>query len=549
LSERVENQEDSTFEQLLAVLRRRWRLLLGCIVLVTACAIGFSMLQKHRYTASASLLFSDAQFDQELFGTNFTPDVNDPTQQQATNIDLVSLPIVAERTAQALHLDEGIVAGEVSVSGVGQSNIAQINVTDPDPVRAAQIANTYAQQFVLYRQQADRSKIAGAEALVNQELAALPASQRYGSVGTALQNRANELGVLAALQTGDAEVAQPASVPTSPSTPRTRRNALLGALLGLLLGMGLVFVAERLDKRVRDPSELEAAYGLPILGVIPESDAYQQAGVDPLPPIEAEAFALLRARLRYFNVDREVRSLLMTSSAPGEGKTTVALNLAIAEALAGNEKVVVVEADLRRPSLAKRVKIDAGPGLAEILSKNATLDSALQSVVIPTRSSDRTLGFSVLTAGAIPPNPTELLESRAMIDLLTALTERFNLVVMDSAPTTAVSDAIPLLQLVSGVVIVNRVDAVTRDVARHLRDQLAKLNAPVLGLVANALPSGRDQYGYGYGAYAYTNAYVNGNGDGNGEGNGDSNGHGQKSESGTNLAGLPARSIWTRRSD
>jgi capsular exopolysaccharide synthesis family protein len=527
-------REDSNFEQLFTVLRRRWRLLLSCVALVTVSAVGLSMLQQHRYTASASLLFRDTQFDQELFGSNFTPYANDPAQQQATNIDLASLPIVAQRTAQALHLGDGIVAGEVSVSGVGQSNIANISVTDPDPVRAATIANAYAQQFVLYRQQADRSKITAAEALVNRELAALPAAQRYGSVGTTLQNRANQLGVLAALQTGNAEVAQPAGVPSSPSTPRTKRNGLLGALLGLLLGMGLVFVTERLDKRIRDASELEAAYGLPVLGVIPESPAYQAAGVEPLPPVEMEAFALLRARLRYFNVDREIRSLLMTSCAPGDGKTTVALNLAIAEAVAGNEKVVVVEADLRRPSLAKRVAIDPGPGLAEILSRNASLDSALQRVTIPTRSSDRTPSFSVLTSGATPPNPTELLESRAMIDLLTSLSERFNLVIMDSAPTMAVSDAIPLLQLVSGVVIVNRVESITRDLARHLRDQLAKLNAPVLGIVANALPTGgRDEYGYGYGGYAYTNAYLDGDA--------------QNPESGAELAEFPARSMWTRR--
>lgn len=481
-------------------------MLAGAIVLVAAAAVAFSVLQQKEYTATSSLLFSDTQFDQELFGSNFTTDdAEDPTTEQATNLDLASLPIVLQRTRQALKSQGGLDGSSISVAGIGQSDIVQVNATGPDPVRAALVANTYAQQFVLYRQQADRSKITAAQTLVNNEIKALPASQRYGSVGTSLQNRANELGVLAALQTGNAEVAQPASVPSSPSSPDTKRNAALGVLLGLLLGMALVFISERLDRRIRGAAELEAAYGMPILGVVPESREYEHAGTAPLPPIEAEAFALLRARLRYFNVDREIGSLLLTSSFPGEGKTTVALNLALAEAFAGNRKVLLLEADLRRPSLANRLGLNSGPGLAEILSQNATLDSALQTITVPSRS-ERQFSFSVIPAGATPPNPAELMESRAMIDLLSAVTDRFGLVIIDTAPTTAVSDAIPLLRLVSGVIVVNRVDVVTRDAARGLKEQLHKLAAPVLGIVANAVvPQGRDGYGYGYG-YGYVHA-------------------------------------------
>lgn len=498
--------EDSNLEQVLRVLRRRWPILVACAVLVAIAAVGLSLLERQQYTATASLLFRDNQYDQELFGANFSTAIQAPTQEQATNIDLVSLPIVARNTGRELHLGSALVASEVSTSQQGQSNIATISVTDPDPVRAARIANTYAQQFILYRQQADRSQIASAQALVKQQLSSLSPSQRFSSVGVQLQNRANELGVLAALQTGNAQVAQPATVPTSPSTPNVEKNGLLGLLLGLLLGMGIVFVVERLDRRIHGIAELEEIYGLPVLGLVPKSEGYAGAGLQPLPPVEAEAFALLRARLRYFNVDHEVRSLLVTSSAPGEGKTTIALNLAIAEAVAGKAKVVLVEADLRRPSLAKRLGMDATPGLSELLSRSTTLESALHRVVVPVRRvTDHELGFSILTAGAVPPNPTELMESRAMVDLLSSLSERFDLVIVDTAPTTAVSDAIPLLQHVSGVIVVNRVDRVTRDAARHLRQGLANLNAPVLGIVANAI-SGGDGYGYGYG-YGYQHVY------------------------------------------
>jgi receptor protein-tyrosine kinase len=116
--------------------------------------------------------------------------------------------------------------------------------------------------------------------------------------------------------------------------------------------------------------------------------------------------------------------------------------------------------------------------------------------------------FEIITAGAVPPNPAELIESRAMIDLLSTLSERFDLVIVDSAPTTAVSDAIPLMRLVSGVVVVNRVDKLTRTAARHLRDHLSRLGAPVLGVVANATPGSRRGYGYGYGYDSYSGAYL-----------------------------------------
>jgi tyrosine-protein kinase len=500
------SSENSSLDQVLVAIRRRWHLIGVCVALVAGAALIFSLVQRNEYTASASLLFSNTQFDQELFGSNFITSSVDPTREAATNIDLVSLPTVAARTAAALHLPKELVESAVTVAGDGQADLARIEATDTSPVRAALIANTYSQQYVLFRQQADRSKIAGAQNLVRRELAALPSAQRDGSVGQSLENRASQLGVLAALQTGNAEVVQAASVPTSPSSPKTKRNGVLGVVLGMLLGLGLAFLAERLDRRVRDVSELEDAYGVPVLGAVLESASYSTAATEPLPPIEGEAFALLRARLRYFNVDREIRSLLVTSAIPGEGKTTVALNLALAEAVAGSPSVVLVEADLRRPALRQRLSIERRPGLAEILSRNATIDDALVHVEVPRRGDTNrsAAGFAIIPAGAIPPNPGELVESRAMIDLLSALSEQFDLVIIDSPPTSVVSDAIPLMRLVSGVVIVSRIDVTTRDATRHLREQLRKLRAPTLGVIANAVPlKNRGYYGYGY----YGNGY------------------------------------------
>jgi capsular exopolysaccharide synthesis family protein len=498
--------ERDEFEQTLRVLRRRWKLIVLCTVLVAGAAVAFSLHHQKQYTASASLLFSNNQFNAEIFGSSSAPSPPDPATQQANNIYLASLPTVAARTARALHLSPGLVSSDVSVSQAGQTNVANISVSDANPVRAASIANTYAAQYVLSRQESFRVQITAAQKLVAQQISQLTPTQRSNTaVGQDLMNRANQLSLLAALQTGDAEVVQNASVPTSPSPTKTKRNLVVGGLFGLLLGITLAVMLERLDHRLREPSELEHVYSAPVLSIVPQSRALAKFEV---PARDMESFALLRSRLRYFNVDRRVDSLLVTSALSGEGKSTVALNLAVAEALAGNRNVLLFELDLRRPCLGKRLGIAAVPGTAEVLSGNASLEDALTRVEMPHGTNGRapTSGFTLLPSGAIPPNPVELLSSHALIELLEALTRRFSLVVIDSPSLTLVSDAMPLVQRVSAVLVVLRMGHTTTSAARRGAEQLANLKAPTLGVVANAMPAkDRARYlgGSGYSSYGY----------------------------------------------
>jgi capsular exopolysaccharide synthesis family protein len=482
------------------VVRRRWRIILACVVMGGAAAVAFSHLQQPQYTASSLVLFQNTQFDQKLFGYPVSVPPADPASVGATNIELASLPILASDTAAALHVSPSQVTSAVSVSGVGQANVAQINATGPDAALAARIATTYAQQYVLFRQQADRATIANGQALVEKDLQSLTPAQRAGVEGQTLSDRANQLAQLATLQTGDAQVVQPAAIPTSPSAPNTKRTGILGVLLGLLLGVGLAFVAERFDRYVRTTAELEEIYGEPVLGAVPKSRAVARAGTEPLPAAEAGAFSLLRSRLRYFNLDRDVRSLLITSASPGDGKTTFALNLAIAEAVAGGANVVLVEADFRRPTLANRLHVDPAPGLAEILTHNTTLDGGSHQVHVPRAHNGNgpTPGFTLIPAGALPSSPAELLESRAMTDLITTLSERFDLIILDTPPTSILPDALPLIRLVSGVVVVSRMGVTTRNAAHHVRDHLRRLNAPTLGVIANATSSPTEGYGHHY---------------------------------------------------
>jgi capsular exopolysaccharide synthesis family protein len=498
-------QDAAGLREALGVLRRRWPLILFCVVLATGAAIGFSLLQKKQYTATSQILFQDNTFDQELFNSTVVEPDDDPQADQATNQHLVQLPIISKRTASAIGtgVTPSEVQNDMSISPVGQSNVVEISVTNPSPALAAQIANVYATQYVLFRQQSDRAQIVGAQQLIQNELARLTPQQRASSQGTSLSSRAEELKILAALQTGNAQFVQAANVPSAASIPKTKRNAILGFVVGVLLGVGLAFLLERLDRRIRSAEDLEAVFGVPVLGIVPESKAFETAPTAlRLPHGEAEAFALLRARLRYFNVDRQLRSLLITSAAPQDGKSTVALNLACAEALAGYDDAILVEADMRRPTVAKRLGLGRTLGLSELLSRDIGLEDAVQRVKIAGRDDEADGAYlHVLTAGDIPPNPAELVESRAMADLIVQLTERYGLVIVDSPPAGSVSDAMHVMRLVDGVVVVSRVGKNTRDMAHHLRDQLRKLKAPVLGIVANGVSSGDRGYSGYYGYY------------------------------------------------
>jgi succinoglycan biosynthesis transport protein ExoP len=475
------------------VLRRRWTLIVACAVIGAVAALAYSVTHHKEYTASASLWFHDPGFDQKLFGSNFLPSASDPQEQQATNVDLAALNVVAARTASAIGhgLTAGAVAGALTTSALGTSDIVRISATAGSPALAATLATTAAQQFVAYRRESDQSTIQQALQSVKSDISQEATNRVTAKQTTELRQLQDELQVLSSLQTGNVQLVQPASVPTSPSSPRTLRNGILGLVLGLLIGLSGAFALERLDRRFRDQADVERVLGLPVLASVPQTRLNRgtRHGVGPVPVPYLEAFGLLRANLRYFNVDREIRSVLVASSTPGEGKTTVAWSLAASTAASGR-RAIVVEADMRRPTMRTILNVEPSSGLSEVLSRQTTLSEAIvQAEIHHEHAGVEPTRFDVLTSGALPPNPSQLLESSEMTEALASLTEQYDLVVIDTPPLAVVSDAIPLVTVVSGVIVVACIGQTRRDLAVRLRAQLYDLGAPVLGVVANRVAS------------------------------------------------------------
>jgi succinoglycan biosynthesis transport protein ExoP len=502
-----QGSEGLNIERVLGVLRLRAPWIVLCCVLAGGVAFGVSKGQTKKYTATASLVFSNSQLSQQAAGLQAISS-GDPQMQQATDVRLVELGSVASTAALLDHsLTQPAIRNSLSVSSEGNTSIVSVAATAADPVLAARITNTYANQFVKEQQSANHRYYSSALSLVNKQLGSLSPHQRVSPDGLALENRAQSLGVLAELQSGTVQVAQEASVPVSPSSPKTTRNTLVGAILGLLLGIGIAFLLERFDRRIREPKDLEAIYRLPLLGVVPESKAFSRSprrdGTprSVLPPGEAEAFHLIRAHLRYFNVDRQLRTLMIASAAPGDGKTTIARHLAAAAARMG-ARVLLMEVDLRRPTLAQQLDIPSGSGISDVLIGAVSLRAATQSIAVDVPPSDgaQARGFDALVSGAVlPPNPGELIESHAMQTLLDQAKAMYDLIIIDTPPLTAVSDAFPLLSKVDGVIIVGRVGRNRRDIAERLHETLTGAGAPLLGVVANGVKaSGPGSYAYAY---------------------------------------------------
>jgi capsular exopolysaccharide synthesis family protein len=478
--------------------RRAWVIALSAL-LVALAALVFSLLAEQKYTASANLLVRQEQLSGQVIGDQTAFEVSDPQRELETNLRLLQLDAVAAQAAERIGGDfsQSEVDSAVEIEANQDSDVISVEATNSDPDQAAKIANGFAEAFVAFRQEADRNKVAGAQERVEQ---LLQDSDLAPARRASLEARADELQTVADLQTGGVELVEPARPPDSPSSPKVTRNLLIGAFGGLLLGIALVLLLEQVDRGIRRPEELQEIFGVPLIGTIPESSLIRNGG--PGQPVDwqsTEAFRMLRASLFLSDAGSEIQSVLVTSAGPEDGKTTVALGLALAAAEPG-KKVLLVEADLRRPSLAPLLDLKARRGLSTILrGRGSQLANFTQKVTIKDPASGGPpIAIDILVAGPHPPNAAELMESEGMTKLLKAAERDYDLVIVDTPPAGLISDPIPLFRQVSGIILVSRLQESRRDAIARFKAQLDTVHPEILGVVANCVPRSAGYYAYEY---------------------------------------------------
>lgn len=486
-----EESEGMNVESALHALRRRAPLLILCVVLAAGAAYLASTHQAKRYTATASLNFTSNSLSQQLAGLP-AGSAQSIASQQASNVELVRLGDTAAKTAQTVGagLSERQVKSAVAVSGTGESSVVSIAASAGTPRLAAAIANAYAQTFVAAQQHSNRRYFASALALVDKQLAAIPKRDRFSAAAVALQNRAQTLRLLSELQYGEVQVAQEATPPTGPSSPRTKRNTALGAILGLLVGLALVFALERVGARVGSPEELERIYECPVVGNVPaRGGARRGKKLDAsLSEAQRDAFGLTRAHLRLIAGGGDARSIVVVGAEPGDGATLCARGLAQA-AMRSGSRALLIEADLREPTLATQLGIEAGPGLPAVLRGEASIQAAVRAAASATEAAGSPeSSFDVLSAGPGAVNAPELLESPALDLLLSQVGATYDVIVIDASAALRYPEALGLLGRVDAVVIAATTGHSRRRGAERLHGILAGSDAPVLGLIALGRP-------------------------------------------------------------
>ncbi|MCZ7664309.1 MAG: Wzz/FepE/Etk N-terminal domain-containing protein [Thermoleophilia bacterium] len=521
-------------DYLKVVRERKWIIVL-CVAAVTAAALVGSFLTTPRYKATAGVLYKQNNFD-VLFNAQIF-EVRDLPRELQTGANLVKVSTVAEMVQRALDSPRAPeeLLPMVEVQPEGQTNLINITASSIYAQEAADLANAFATQFVVYRRDADRMALQTASKQLEEERQQLQGEQADAYRLNLIEENMKKLQILESMQTGGYEVVQQAEVPLSPFTPQPVRNGVLALAVGLVLGVGLAFLLEYLDRRIKDEETLEREFGLPVLASVPlvGKKWAREQGQRSLAPVGflrshsplLEPYRLLRSNLQYFEVDRTMRSILITSALPEEGKTITSINLGLSLAFSGS-RVVILEADLRKPRLHSYLNLGNEIGVSNVLAGTHTFAESMQLVQVDefappeSRRSTKTAPDSALlqknlycvTSGPLPPNPAELVGSAKMFELIEKATDMADYVIVDTPPLLAVSDSLNLASHVDGVIVSARMNSTTIDEAREVRTLLQRVGGRPIGVVANGVKKSRRYYyrkyrygryysGYGYGEY------------------------------------------------
>jgi len=439
----------------LRIFSRNWLLIVGCTLVGLLIGGGVSIATKPTYTAETQLFVAiqNSGSVQELQQGNTFSQARVQSYVKAVNSPIVLQPVID-------NLGLGVTADELSksVKGTTDVNTVLINIeaSDSSAVRSAAIAQGVANSLIDAIEKIEKPKNGGSSPF-------------------------------------NVSVIKPAVAPSTPASPNTRLNLILGFVLGVGFGLATAVVRTRLDNKVRGEADVRRVTDSPVLGGISyDANASRQplltqtATQSP----RAESFRQLRTNLQFANVAKGAKTVLVTSSVPGEGKSTTATNLAIAMAQAG-QAVCLIDADLRRPMVSEYLGIDRNAGLTTALIGHADVKELLQ----PWGEDE----LFVLASGQIPPNPSELLGSKVMRELLEDLEQVFDTVIIDAPPLLPVTDAAVLSQHVGGVILVVGSQKLRQQELEKSLSALDMVGSDVLGIVLNRLPAkGPDAYSYSY---------------------------------------------------
>jgi Mrp family chromosome partitioning ATPase/capsular polysaccharide biosynthesis protein len=529
-------QEGLTLRDYLSVLwRRKWIILL-VVVVATASAFYFSYRQAKVYEANADLIYEKPlDISNPLTGQAYT----DPNER---NLELQSVGSVLaspdmQSRANGLLKEKGVAVSGFAVSAAPVqntaagsastlANVVRITATSHVAELAKAAANAYASAYIDWRKERVQAQISSGIDALKKKLAGYEGPATVSTEYLVMAQRLQDLQLLAATATGNFRVLVPATAPETPVSPKPLRSAILGFGVGLFAAIGLAFLLEQFDTRLRHADEAARILRRPILGRIPriskkllgESAVVALTQPDGHP---AEAFRLLRTNLEFMRVDEDVKSLLVTSSVQGEGKSVCVANLAVTLAM-GGKKVFIVDADLRRPRQHKYFGLENSVGVSTVVTGQTSLDDALHKVRLEPVTGANEVDFKtwaggseslsriyVLTSGPLPPNPGEIVSSRRFAAVIETLAEEADVVLVDSPAMLAVGDTAALASLVDGLVFLVDMQRAKRPMLEQAADQLVRLPCRSLGIVLRV--DGAKSGGGYYSSYRYYE-YADGNG-------------------------------------
>lgn len=526
LTNRADPSELDIRAYLNVIWRRKWVVVasLGLVTAVTMAVTLFFITPK--YQSSTEILQRQSGLDRALLGSDLFQQLgSQPERELQTAAELIKSPevLLAVREKLGTRLAGQDLDNSVQAKPVSKANMINITVTNADPLLASDIANAFAAEYIAWRQQVDKDVLLQARAPTEAQLASVPPEEQESASYRVLKDKVETLKLIEAMQVGNLEVVKPATVSTVPVSPKPFRTGAMALFVSLIGGVGIAFGMEHLDTKVRSTDEVSKRVGTPILATVPVVANMNGSLITLSHPLGAcaEAYRMLKTNLGYIEPDKEIKTIMVTSPEPGEGKSTTIANLAITMARAG-QKVIVIEADWRRPKLDKYFKLESTIGITNALSGNCSFREALQMIdakdlVIsgnngyePQRayeqdpqSLDGVKPIYCATSGPIPPNPGELASSDKLRTLIDEASQYADFVLIDAPPFGVVGDAASIAANVDGVVMVVRLAQTAKRSLGLMQNFMDSVPSKILGLVITDANAG-GTYSYNYGGYYYS---------------------------------------------